>query len=108
MTLTPETLRAQARHHRRYGRNVVASQMDDAAAAWEACELALSERRRVAFDRMGESRKLRKRLEAAETLLTDVRESAVEFRDPRIGYVTVQIDRGTWDALAGEKPNVSV
>ena len=47
---------------------------------------------------------LRQRLEAAERLLTDVRESAVEFRDPRIGYVTVQIDRGTWDALAGEKP----
>ena len=36
MTLTPETLRAQARHHRRYGRNVVASQMDNAADAWEA------------------------------------------------------------------------
>jgi hypothetical protein len=42
-------------------------------------------------------------LAAAETLLTDVRESAVEFRDPRIGYVTVQMDRGTWAALAGEE-----
>jgi hypothetical protein len=36
-----------------------------AAAAWEACELALWERRRVAFERMGESRKLRKWLEEA-------------------------------------------
>ena len=37
-----------------------------AADAWEACELALLERRRVAFDRMAESRKLRKWLEDAK------------------------------------------
>jgi hypothetical protein len=40
--------------------------LDPAADAWEACELALLERRRVAFDRMAESRKLRKWLEDAK------------------------------------------
>lgn len=32
-------------------------------------------------------------------LLDEVRASGVEQDDPRIGYVTVRIDRETWDAL---------
>lgn len=37
-------------------------------------------------------------------LLSDVATSGVEFDDPRIGYVTVQIDRETWEALAPYRP----
>lgn len=37
--------------------------------------------------------------EARDELLLEVAQSGVEFDDPRIDYVTVQIDRVTWDAL---------
>jgi hypothetical protein len=37
-------------------------------------------------------------------LLADVATSGVEFDDPRIGYVSVQIDRETWEALAPYRP----
>lgn len=43
------------------------------------------------------------RIEALEELLQDVRASGVEFEDSRLGYVVVQIDKGTWAALAKEK-----
>lgn len=33
-------------------------------------------------------------------ILRDVAQAGVEFDDPRVGYVTVQIDRETWEALA--------
>ena len=65
MTLTPETLRAQARHHRRYGRNVVASQMDNAADAWEADYKLAGDYHNMANEYLA----LRKQLEAAETEL---------------------------------------
>jgi hypothetical protein len=47
----------------------------------------------------------RKALEAANyqgavDLLREVAGAGVEHEDPRVGYVTVQIDRATWDALA--------
>jgi len=43
------------------------------------------------------------RREELEELLRDVRNSGVEFEDSRIGYVVVQIDKGTWAALHGEE-----
>lgn len=39
-------------------------------------------------------------LEGAVDLLRDVATSGVSFEDPRVGYLEVQIDRGTWEALA--------
>jgi hypothetical protein len=36
----------------------------------------------------------------AVDLLRDVATAGVEFDDSRLGYVSVQIDRATWDALA--------
>ena len=50
-------------------------------------------------------------LTRAIDLLREVRGSGVEFEDPRVGYLTVQIDRVTWDeisafldSLAGNPP----
>lgn len=40
------------------------------------------------------------RLEGAVDLLRDVATAGVEFDDSRLRYVTVQIDRETWDTLA--------
>lgn len=41
------------------------------------------------------------RITALEKVLREVRhESGVEFDDERVGYLTVQIDRDVWDALA--------
>jgi hypothetical protein len=39
----------------------------------------------------------------AVALLREVAQSGIEFDDERIGYVTVQIDRATWDALAAHR-----
>jgi hypothetical protein len=36
----------------------------------------------------------------AVDLLRDVATAGVEFDDARLGYVSVQIDRATWDAIA--------
>lgn len=33
-------------------------------------------------------------------LLADVADSGIEFEDPRISYVSVQVDRVTWDEVA--------
>jgi hypothetical protein len=39
--------------------------------------------------------------EEARALLREVAGSGVEQDDPRLDYVTVQMDRATWDALRG-------
>ena len=36
----------------------------------------------------------------AMILLRDVADCGVSFDDPRLGYVEVQIDRATWEAVA--------
>ena len=42
---------------------------------------------------------LLERLKKAEDLLRGVAESGIEHEDPRIDYLTVQIDRPAWDAI---------
>lgn len=37
----------------------------------------------------------------ALALVDEIARSGVELDDPRIGYVTVQIDRETWQAIRG-------
>jgi len=41
-------------------------------------------------------------VERLKALLREVAQSGVEHDDPRIGYLTVQIDRVTWEALQQE------
>jgi transcription termination factor Rho len=40
------------------------------------------------------------RLAGAVDLLHDVAQSGVSYNEPRVGYVEVQIDLATWEALA--------
>jgi len=41
----------------------------------------------------------RPREERLEALLREVSTAGVELDDPRIGYLTVQLDRVTWDEI---------
>ena len=43
-------------------------------------------------------------VERMRALLGDVGASGVEFSDPRVGYVTVQINRATWNKIQNELP----
>lgn len=40
-----------------------------------------------------------RRQRAAQAMLAEVAHSGVEHDDPRLDYVTVQIDRRAWDAI---------
>lgn len=42
-------------------------------------------------------------LSEAEAKLAHIRNPGVEHDDPRVGYVTVQIDRDVWESLKAEK-----
>jgi hypothetical protein len=51
------------------------------------------------MQREGRLRALTEESERMRDLLREIAASGVEFEDPRIDYVTVQVDRETWTAL---------
>lgn len=44
-------------------------------------------------------RDLMRERDQLRTLIREVAQSGVEFEDARIGWLSVQIDRGTWDEI---------
>lgn len=84
----------------------LASQLDRANAALRTVERERDEARgmrdaeyvrRIAHQQACDAAEVE--LSALRAQVAGLRESAVEFDDPRVGYVTIQVDRATWTAL---------